>query len=60
MKAKKVTLAKRFEGAPKLSDFKIIEEDLPEELQNGGRSKYYAHDLIGYSVRIELSRLAKD
>jgi len=35
MKAKKITLAKRFEGAPKPSDFKIIEEELPEELKNG-------------------------
>jgi len=35
MKAKKITLAKRFDGAPQPSDFKIVEEDLPEEIQNG-------------------------
>jgi len=34
MQARKITLAKHFEGAPKLSDFKIVEETLPA-LQDG-------------------------
>jgi prostaglandin reductase 1 len=35
MLAKKVTLAKHFEGAPKVSDFIIVEETLSKTLQDG-------------------------
>ncbi|KAK7789395.1 hypothetical protein R5R35_006942 [Gryllus longicercus] len=34
VKAKKIVLASRFDGEPKLSDFKVVEEDLPP-LQDG-------------------------
>lgn len=36
MLAKKFVLVKPFEGLPKLTDFKIVEETLPAELQDGG------------------------
>lgn len=35
VRAKKFIYAKRFEGEPKLTDFKLVEEELPE-LQEGG------------------------
>ena len=36
MLARKFVLAKRFEGIPKLTDFKLVEETLPEDVQDGG------------------------
>lgn len=36
MLARKFVLVKPFEGLPKLTDFQIVEETLPAELQNGG------------------------
>lgn len=36
MLARKFVLAKPFEGLPKLTDFQIVEETLPTELQDGG------------------------
>lgn len=36
MLARKFVLAKPFEGFPKLTDFQIVEETLPAELQDGG------------------------
>lgn len=36
MLARKFVLAKKFEGFPKLTDFKIVEETIPAELQDGG------------------------
>lgn len=36
VKAKKFVYVKRFEGEPKLTDFELVEEDLPA-LQNGGK-----------------------
>lgn len=37
MLAKKFVIAKRFEGLPKLNDFKLVEETLPTELKDGGK-----------------------
>lgn len=37
MLARKFVLVKPFEGLPKLTDFKIVEETLPAELQDGGK-----------------------
>lgn len=36
MLARKFVLAKPFEGFPKLTDFQIVEETLPADLQDGG------------------------
>lgn len=36
MLARKFVLVKPFEGLPKLTDFRIEEETLPTELQDGG------------------------
>jgi hypothetical protein len=36
LKGKKYVLTKYFDGEPKLSDFKIVEEDLPD-LKDGGK-----------------------
>lgn len=35
VKAKKIIFAKRFDGLPKVTDFRLEEETLPE-LKNGG------------------------
>ena len=37
MKTKYLTKTKAFEGLPKLSDFKIVEEDIEENLADGGK-----------------------
>lgn len=39
VKAKKFIYAKRFDGEPKLSDFELIEEELPS-LKDGGKIFY--------------------
>lgn len=36
MLARKFVLVKPFEGLPKLTDFQIVEETLPTDLQDGG------------------------
>lgn len=36
MLARKFVLKKAFDGFPKLSDFELVEETLPKELQDGG------------------------
>ena len=36
MKTKYFTKTQEYEGAPKLSDFKIIEEDIDENIGDGG------------------------
>ena len=35
VKAKKFTLVKHFEGEPKQSNFKLVDEDLPEIKEDG-------------------------
>ena len=39
-KAKKFVYSKRFDGLPKLTDFQLVEEELPE-LQDGGGPNYH-------------------
>lgn len=36
MLARKFVLKKAFDGFPKLSDFELVEETLPKELNDGG------------------------
>lgn len=38
VKSQKYVLTKYFQGEPKKSDFKIVEEDIPD-LQDGGKLK---------------------
>lgn len=40
MLARKFVLVKPFEGLPKLTDFQIVEETIPAELQDGGNVLY--------------------
>lgn len=44
IRAQKYVLTKYFQGEPKKTDFKIVEEDLPE-LQDGG-NVYVKNDLV--------------
>jgi hypothetical protein len=37
IKAKKFVLAKHFDGAPKTTNFKLVEELLPELKENGNQ-----------------------
>jgi len=37
MLARKFVLKKSFEGFPKLTDFELVEETLPKDLQDGGK-----------------------
>ena len=36
---KKILMKRHFEGVPKLDDFELVEEELSEELKDGGRLK---------------------
>ena len=36
MKTRFFTKTQEYEGAPKLSDFKIVEEDIDENIEDGG------------------------
>lgn len=38
MKAKKWVLVKHFDGEPKESDLQLVDEDLPDELKENGKS----------------------
>lgn len=38
MEARKITIKYYFDGLPKLSDFDLIKETLPETLNEGGKS----------------------
>lgn len=38
MKGKKWILAKEFSGTPSEDNFKLVEYDLPDELQPGGKA----------------------
>lgn len=40
VQAKKFIYAKRYEGEPKVTDFKFVEEDLPP-LKDGGKHKFF-------------------
>lgn len=46
MKGKKWVLVKHFDGAPKDSDFELVEFDLPEELQENGMNSLQDYALL--------------
>lgn len=54
MLAKKFVLVKPFEGLPKLTDFQIVEETLPAELQNGGTVIYILYYNEAYNTKFPL------
>lgn len=55
VKSKKFIYAKRFDGEPKISDFELIEEELPA-LQDGGKFVYVFGPLSIEMLRIFLSQ----
>ena len=55
MKTRFFTKTKEYEGAPKLSDFKIVEEDIDENIEDGGELVYAFMELFDYSLIVAFS-----
>ena len=49
MKTRFFTKTQEYEGAPKLSDFKIVEKDIDENIEDGGALVHTFIEVFGFT-----------